>query len=113
MVLSYCHFCFPLVSCEQLDGIQSSFAYALMLTRSRLELLDISFYRPQTVFVGAYIVFMSIHYILVSVQGISNKLCLFIFLVFDWIIIKLADNRDRHKISDKLILAQFPLLARE
>ena len=59
----YCQFHFYSLSCERIDGIRLGFAYALMLTRSR--------------FSGS----LSMHYILVSEQGVSIKHCLLTFLV--------------------------------
>ena len=43
MVFGYCKFCFCSISWEQFDAIRPSFAYALMSTRSKLELLHITF----------------------------------------------------------------------
>ena len=90
MAIAYCLFHLRSISWEQIDVIQPSFAYSLMVTKSKLELLHINIYTSRNLCLWGCILFSqlsvcpSIHYIVVYEQGVSNKHCLLTFLVNFW-----------------------------
>ena len=67
-------FCFHSISCEQIDGIWTNFAYALTSTRSRLGLLHVNFCKFTTVMTLGYCQkFVSAQYLCEWINGIWSN----------------------------------------